>query len=344
MPLNGSISVLSCLIFAGSLVLQAQDAPSPGAPPLATHGFGQTEDSLLAPAVKTTVDLVNVYFSVRDKQGNITNIQKNGCAIDEDNVPQSIKDFTLEDNLMLTVGLLLDTSASQKRVLPFEEDAATSFLKHLMRPRDEAFLISFDSNVDLLADLTNSPNAIEQEMVRSTIHAGSNSETRAAFGNAAGPGTLLYDAVYLAAHDELRQAAGRKVLVVLTDGFDSGSQNDLKSAIAEAQRTNSVIYVLLTTNTSLNSRRQAYSEMVEMEHLARETGGRMIDVGTNQRKLEIAFTQIQQELRAQYLASYKSTNDRKDIPVRQLHVKCVASKKVQVQRAYYAVADEMGDE
>jgi VWFA-related protein len=344
MSLNGSISFLSCLMFAGSLALQAQDSPAPSAPPLATHDFGQTGDSLLAPAFKTTADLVNVYFSVRDKQGYITNIQKDGCAIDEDNVPQDIKSFSLEDNLMLTIGLLLDTSASQKRVLPFEESAATSLLKRLMRSRDQAFLISFDSNVDLLADLTNSPDAIEQEMVRATIHAEPNPETRSAYRNAAEPGTLLYDAVYLAAHDELRQAAGRKVLVVVTDGFDSGSQNGLKSAIAEAQRTNSVIYVLLTSNTSPNSRRQAYSEMVEMDRLARETGGRMIDVGTNQRKLEIAFTQIQQELRSQYLASYKSTNERKDIPVRQLHVQCVASKKVQVQKAYYAVADEMGDE
>jgi VWFA-related protein len=344
MPFNGPLFLLSCLMVAGSLVLQAQDAPTPSAPPLATHDFGQTEDSLLAPAFETTVDLVNVYFSVRDKHGYITNIEKNGCAIDEDNVPQNIKNFTLDDNLMLTVGLLLDTSARQKRLRPFEDDAAASLLKHLMRPRDEAFLISFDSNVDLLADLTNSPKAIEQAMVRATVHAGSNSETRSAFGNAGEPGTLLYDAVYLAAHDELRQAAGRKVLVVFTDGFDSGSRNDLKSAIAEAQRTNSVIYVLLTTNTSLNSRREAYSEMLDMERLAHETGGRMIDVGTSEKKLEVAFTQIQQELSAQYLASYKSTNSRKDIPVRQLHVKCIASKKVQVQRAYYAVADEMGDE
>jgi len=337
-------SSLSCVVVAGSFTLQAQDAPSLGAPLWAISATGQTDGDLSTPRLKVTTDLVNVYLSVSDKSGYIKNIQKGGCAIEEDRVPQKIKDFTFEDNLPLSIGLLLDTSSSQRRVMPFEREAAGLFLNHLAMPKDETFLISFDSNVDLLADFSNEPAFIQQAIDHAAFKAGASPAGKSLSGNRALGGDLLYDALYLAVHDELQQAAGRRVLLVVTDGNDEGSQNTLKSATAAVQKGDTIVYVVLTTDKSSADRRQAYRAMVEMDRLARSTGGRVIDVGTDQRKLDTAFTQIEHELQAQYLASYTSTNDRMNLPFRQLRVKCGKGEKVQVQKAYYVLTDESGDE
>ncbi len=177
--------------------------------------------------LKVNVNLVNVYFSVRDKAGYITNLHKDDCAIYEDKALQKTKNFTQEKNLPLTIGILLDTSGSMQNVLPLEQQAGAEFLKEVLTPKDEAFLISFDINVDLLADYTNSPRELKRSLDKASINTGAG--TGSVTGNGSARGTLLYDAVYLAAHDKLHQEAGRKILVLLTDGDDQGSQETLKT-------------------------------------------------------------------------------------------------------------------
>jgi VWFA-related protein len=164
-------------------------------------------------------------------------------------------------------------------------------------------------------------------------------------GNSRSGGTHLYDAVYLAAHDKLRQEAGRKILVLLTDGGEQGSEETLKSATEAAQKANAIIYVILIADRGFYSGGGfgIYTGDADMERLAKDTGGRVINVGNNGKKLEEAFDQIQDELRTQYLASYTSTNPKvNDGTFRTLNLTCQPGQKVQARKGYYAMADSQG--
>ena len=335
-------AALFVLSFGVATVLRAQDAPSPGGPPPASSAAPeQPVDTGDTQTLKVNVNLVNVYFSVRDKNGYITNLHKDDCAISEDKVLQKTKNFTQEKNLPLTIGILLDTSGSQQNVLPMEQEAGAEFLKDVLTPKDEAFLISFDINVDLLADYTNSPSEIRRALNKASINTGAG--TGSVTGNGAPRGTLLYDAVYLAAHDKLRQEAGRKILVILTDGQDQGSQENIRSAIEAAQKSNAIVYVILIADRGFYGG-FGYYGAGDMDKLARETGGRVINVGNNGKKLEDAFNQIQDELRTQYLASYTPTNLKADGTFRTLSIDCGKDTKVQARKGYYALADSQGSE
>jgi VWFA-related protein len=324
-------------------VLRAQEAPSPGGPPPASKAEPQPVDIGDVQTLKVNVNLVNVYFSVRDKSGYITNLHKDDCSIYEDKSLQKTKNFTQEKNLPLTIGILLDTSGSQQNVLPLEQQSGAEFLKDVLTPKDEAFLISFDINVDLLADYTNSPRELKRALDKASINTGAG--TGSVTGNSNPRGTLLYDAVYLAAHDKLRQEAGRKILVLLTDGGDQGSQETLKSSIEAAQKANAIIYVILIADRGFyGGFNMGYTGAGDMDRLAKETGGRVINVGNNGKKLEEAFNQIQDELRTQYLASYTPTNLKADGTFRTLNITCQQGQKVQARKGYYAIADNAGND
>jgi VWFA-related protein len=321
-------------------VLHAQEAPSPGGPPPASKAAAQPVDIGDLQTLKVNVNLVNVYFSVRDKAGFITNLHKDDCSIYEDKGLQKTKNFTQEKNLPLTIGILLDTSGSQMNVLPLEQQSGAEFLKDVLTPKDEAFLISFDINVNLLADYTNSPREIKRSIDSAQINTGAG--TGSVTGNGNARGTLLYDAVYLAAHDKLRQEAGRKILVLLTDGGDQGSQENLKSATEAAQKANAIIYVILIADRGFyGGFGMTYSGDRDMERLAGDTGGRVINVGNNGKKLQEAFDQIQDELRTQYLASYTPTNPKIDGTFRTLNLTCQPGQKIQARKGYYAMADAL---
>src|SRR5882757_5822924 len=324
------------LCLALSAALHAQEAPSPGGPPPPSSAAPQPPQGEDVQTPKVNVNLVNVYFSVRDKGGYITDLHKDDCSIYEDKSLQKTKNFTQEKNLPLTIGILLDTSGSQQNVLPLEQESGATFLKSVLTPKDEAFLISFDINVDLLSDYTNSPRELKRAIDKAQINTGAG--TGSMTGHGTPRGTLLYDAVYLAAHDKLRQEAGRKILVMLTDGGDQGSQETLKTATEAAQKANAIIYVILIADRGFYGGFQmGYSGDRDMEKLASDTGGRVINVGNNGRKLEDAFDQIQDELRTQYLASYTPTNLKTDGTFRNLKVTCGKDQKVQARRGYYAL-------
>src|ERR1700723_1774098 len=150
--------------------LHAQEAPSPGGPPPASKAEAQPTNIGDVQTLKVNVNLVNVYFSVRDKSGYITNLHKDDCNILEDKAPQKTKNFTQEKNLPPTIGILLDTSGSQINVLPLEQESGATFLRNVLTPKDEAFLISFDINVDLLADFTNRASELKRAINKASIN------------------------------------------------------------------------------------------------------------------------------------------------------------------------------
>jgi VWFA-related protein len=290
--------------------------------------------------LKVNVDVVNLLFNTKDKSGRlIPNLTKDDFEVFEDGKPQNIKYFKTESNLPLTLGILLDTSYSQDRVLPIEKEVGADFLRQILRKQDEAFLISFDVNVDLLQDFTNNGRDIRAGMDAAKINAGSGGGGGLP-GIGQGPvpinnpkGTLLYDAVYLAAHDKLRGEVGRKAMILLTDGEDQGSQLKLQDALEAAQKADAIIYVLLISDRGFLS--SGAGEGL-MKKLAEETGGRVINVGNNQDKLKKAFDQISDELRSQYSIGYTPINRKHDGTFRRVEIKTKEGYKIQARKGYYA--------
>jgi VWFA-related protein len=326
----------------------AQLAPSPDAPPVSTAPVQAPDDQPVA-TLQLNVNLVDVVFTVKDKAGSLVpHLNRDDCTVSEDNVPQTLKSFMAETNQPLTLGLLLDTSGSQQRVLSLEKDAGNQFLERVLKPKDEAFLLSFDVNVDLLQDLTSDQRLLARGMHIAQINtAGGNGATGIpGAGGGTVPtigkpkGTLLYDAVYLAATQLMNQETGRKAMILLTDGEDVGSQVKINEAIATAQKSNVAVYVILIADRDFY-REIGYSGFSPMKKITEETGGRLIDVGNNGKKLEAAFQQIEDELRTQYMASYKSTNTRQDGAFRKLSVECRGdAMKVQVRKGYFAATPQ----
>ena len=326
----------------------SQLAPSPDAAPVSHAPAAPEEDKSVA-TFKLQVNLVDVFFTVKDKNGNLVpHLNKTDCTPYEDKQPQTWKSFIAENNLPLTLGILLDTSGSQQNVLPLEQDAGAQFLERVLKPKDEAFLLSFDVNVDMLQDFTNSPHTLARAMSKAEINTAGGNGAAGIPGAGGGTiptigdpkGTLLYDAIYLASREKLNQESGRKAMVILTDGEDQGSRTKISEAIAAAQRSNALVYVILIADTGFYGG-WGYSGYSAANRLAQETGGRVINVGNNGRKLQAAFAQIEDELRTQYAGTYTPTNNKMDGTFRHLSLECRGDGlKVQTRKGYFAPAPE----
>ena len=209
-----------------------------------------------SPATPTTtmsvdVKVVTLPVTVRDKHGKIvTSLSKDDFTLEEDGKPQTIRYFNQETNLPLTVGLLVDTSESERDNLDKERAASRTFLDQMItRPADRAFVIHFDRQVELLQDLTADHGKLEKAVgeidTTSSVQATPTSDQDSGGSHKGhGAGTLLYDAIFLACDEVMKKQTGRKAIVVLTDGEDRGSQETLNSAIESAQRSETVVYTI----------------------------------------------------------------------------------------------------
>ena len=337
-------STLSLMSVTGN----AQLAPSPDAPPVSTAP--PTQEEAPVATLKLSVNLVDLFFTVKDKSGQLVpHLTKNDCSVEEDKVPQTIKNFVAETNQALTLGILLDTSGSQQYVLPLEQQAGSQFLQRVLRSKDEAFLISFDVNVDLLQDYTNSAHMLSRALDKAEINTAGGNGAAGIPGAGGGTvptigdpkGTLFYDAIKLASEQKLNSESGRKAMIILTDGQDQGSRTKIADAIAAAQKSNVIIYVILIADVSgYWNTGMGYYGYSAAKRVAEETGGRVINVGNNGKKLEDAFQQIEDELRTQYVASYTPTNTKLDSSFRRIAVQCGEGNKVQVRKGYYAMAPQ----
>ncbi len=207
-----------------------------------------------APPITQRVIVVNVLATVRDKKGAIVrDLIQNDFELKEDDRPQTIRYFSHETDLPLTLGLLVDTSLSQRRVLGEERDASVTFLDQVLRvDKDQAFVIHFDREVELLQDLTSSRQKLQaalgllQVPQRSSEGGGDSTDSGQGHGGGRGRGgfgggTTLYDAIYLAANEVTAKQGGRKALIVLSDGVDRGSKKTLATAIEAAQRADTLV-------------------------------------------------------------------------------------------------------
>jgi len=302
-----------------------------------------TDDDQSTETLKVRVNVVQLFFNVKDKKGAlIPNQKKEDFEILEDGKPQTIKYFTAESNLPLTLGILIDSSGSQMRVLEMEKEVGGAFLSQILRDKDEAFVIDFDVNVDLLQDFTNDVHRLKAALNKARVNTGGGGGSLPGLGGGPIPtgtprGTLLYDAVYLAAHDQLAHEVGRKAMILLTDGEDQGSQLRIRDAIEAAQKSDSIVYVILIADRGFYGG-FGYSGDSEMKKLAGETGGRVIEVGNKVDKLKEAFDQIANELRSQYNLGYTPTNSTQDGSFRKLELRSKQGYKIQTRSGYYAIA------
>jgi VWFA-related protein len=288
----------------------------------------QPQQAAPQPKIAVEVKAVSVLASVRDKHGRIiSSLGKDDFVIEEDGHPQTINYFARESDSPLRLGVLVDTSLSQRRLLEQERSASYSFLDHLLREdKDLAFLIHFDREVELLQEFTPSRQKLQAALQSlETPHFDSNRGGGPGGGRASrqrGGGTLLYDAIYLAAEELMSKQQGRKVLIILTDGVDRGSKETLTTAIATAQRADTLLYTILfkdderygnSSGPMMGPRggrgrgRFPQEDRPDgkkvLKQISKETGGQYFEVSKRE-TVEKIYSEIEEDLRNEYSLGY----------------------------------------
>jgi VWFA-related protein len=286
-----------------------------------------------APVIRTQVNLVNLFVTVRDKNKRIvTDLKQQDFKVAEDGADQQIAFFSKEVTLPITLALLLDTSGSEQFMLGAIQDMGGRFLDRVLRKGDEALVMSFDTDVDLLSDFTDDRSQLDRAVRKTRI----NTPMSGGMINP-GPvpsshvtGTALYDAIYLACNEKLTSEAGRKAIVIVTDAQDEGSKMRLEDAIEAAQRTDTVIHILLVADPHFGGNSGVAHKITD------DTGGRMISANSEKHLAE-AFDQISEELRSQYTLGYYPTNTAHDGKFRKIKVDTANHDfKVLARKGYYA--------
>lgn len=319
-------------VLMGAIVLvgaqQPSPKPSPKPPPI---------DRQADQVEKIFIPRVRLPITVVDKKGQfVAGLTKNDFQVFEDKLPQQIETFADDVGLTLPlyVAVLMDTSPSTAGQLKFEQESAMNFIQTVVRPRkDRVLFATFDHEILLKQDFTDKLDLLD----------------RAVFSvKKLGTQTALYDAVWQFCDEKLRSVSGRRVLVVITDGEDTYSRADLRDAIDIAQRTETTVFAISTKaglGTVPGVRMGQVNERSDSNliKLSEETGGMAFFTG-DMLSLERSFTKINKELRAQYLVTYKPTNDRYDGSFRRIDVKLANTQgglKVRTKHGYKAVADSV---
>ncbi|HEY2459928.1 MAG TPA: VWA domain-containing protein [Candidatus Acidoferrum sp.] len=283
--------------------------------------------------IKSQVNLVNLFVTVRDKNKRIVgDLKKEDFKIFEDGQEQQIAFFSKEVNLPITLAVLLDTSGSEQDMLGAVQDAGGRFLDRVLRKGDEALVMSFDTDVDLLADFTDDRKLLDRGIRSARINApmGGGIINTGPIPSSNTRGTALYDAIYLASTEKLSSEAGRKAIVIVTDAEDTGSKVRLEEAIEAAQRTDTVVHILLVADPRFGGNGGVAHKITD------ETGGRTISV-RSEKNLEDAFNQISEELRSQYTLGYYPANTTHDGKFRKIKIDMSNHDlKILARKGYYA--------
>jgi VWFA-related protein len=260
------------------------------------------------PRFSAEVKVVNVLATVRNKAGALVgNLGQDDFSLAEDGRPQTIRYFARETDLPLTLGLMVDTSGSQRRLLDAERGASMRFLDQVVREnKDQIFIMQFDTTAYMRQPLTSSVAKLEDAL------AYVDTETKSQLQRQGGGGTVLYDAVVTACDDVMKKLTGRKALIVLSDGVDVGSDGTLQDAVDAAERSDTLIYSILYSDPGAygmfggggGDGRRA------LERMSNDSGGSFFEV-SKKHGVDELFEVLQQELRTQYSLGYVS-----DTPVR----------------------------
>ena len=326
------------LVLTGlSLVAFSAAAQKPASTPQKNPAPAATPEPSPAAEV-VNIRRVRLPITVTDKKGQfVSGLTANDFMVLEDRAPQKIDSFTSEENnkLPLYVGVLMDTSPSTAAKLKFEQESAMNFIQTVVRPRrDRVLFATFDHEINLRQDFTD-----RLELLDRAVYAVKKT----------GEQTALYDAIWQFCDQKMRSAQGRRALVIITDGIDTYSRADLNDAIDIAQRTETTVFAistkagLLSTVVGVETGQVKNKADKDLDRLCDETGGAAFFTG-DMLSLERSFTKISNELRSQYLITYKPTNDKYDGSYRRVEVKLTGNQnnlKLRTKHGYKAVADSV---
>jgi Ca-activated chloride channel family protein len=316
-----SFCLIGLLLSAAGSPLRGQSTYAPAAlATLPASSTDQSADSVLT--IRKRVSEVNVLFIATDRRGKfVRNLNQSDFTILDDNKPpQSIVDFRRETDLPLELGLLVDTSGSVRARFDFEQAAAISFLEQTLRPNfDQAFVMGFSSHTQLTQDFTDNVHLLESGVQRLRD----------------GGGTALYDAIYHACRDKLSKDNGerpvRHAIIIISDGEDNQSEYSRAQAIEMAQRAEVIIYAISTDDSGLILRGDKV-----LQQLADATGGRAF-FPFNTKDITHSFAAIEDELRSQYVVSYRPADFDADGRYRSIAITALKKDlQVRARRGYYA--------
>ena len=287
------------------------------------NALAQDQDTL-----KVSVELVNVQFSVTDRHGRfVPALTVKDFLVQEDGRRQEIRNFARENELPLTLAMLIDTSPSVRPVFDEEKLTAVGFLESILRSKDLALVMGFDRSVTLVQDYTDNTKVLRRAIDELEI----------------GGGTSVYDAVYLACKEKLGSEAGRKAIILISDGEDTTSKMKFTDALVAAHQSDAVIYAISNSVRGFfpyGGRRGrggfGGGDIGTLRKFSEETGGATFVV-SNQNSFARIFDQIAQELRTQYSLGYNSTNPARDGKYRQIKIVPRGSGyTVRARKGYYA--------
>jgi len=276
--------------------------------------------------IRVDVKVVNVLCTVYDSRGAlVTDLEKGDFEVREDGKPQPIRYFARETDLPLTVALLVDVSGSVQKFVRAEKSTAVEFFRQVLRPQDQAMLTGFSSTVVLWRDFTPSVALLSEslEHMHSVPFKGLPKD------GGPMPSTLLYDVVSSTALNKLKDLAGRKAMIIISDGIDIGSRTSLEVAVRQAQTANAIVYSICYPN-------EHESGCGYLKSLSEPTGGREFDLGPKTSLREV-FRTIEEELRSQYSLAFVPSGTAGEAGFRKLQVR-VGRKgmKVRARKGYYA--------
>src|SRR5882672_5331077 len=319
------------LAFAAAGAVAAQQPKPRPTPPPATNEQDVQSETVFIRRVRLPITVV-------DKKGQfVPGLTQKDFVILEDRVPQQIETFSddIGQSLPVFVAVLMDTSPSTAGKIKFEQESALNFIQTVVRTRkDQVLFATFDHEINLRQDFTNKLDLLDRA-VSSVKQTGNQ--------------TALFDAVWQFCDEKLRTVAGRRILVVITDGEDTYSRANIRDAIDIAQRTETTIFAISTKAGFLSAVPGVEAGEVKdrkdraLVTLAEETGGVAFFTG-DMLSLERSFNKISKELRAQYLVTYKPINDRYDGSFRKIDVKLAEGRKdlkVRTKHGYSAKADSV---
>jgi VWFA-related protein len=316
----------AALALAASIISFAQKATPTSTPPPDDTGVTKTFEVRLPVTV------------TMGKKQLVSGLKREDFAVFEDGVQQEITYFSDETtNPPVYVGVLMDTSPSTAGKLAFEKEAARNFIYTVTRLRkDKAAFMTFDHEINLRQDFTDKLDKLDKavDQVKKT-----------------GSQTALYDAIFQFCDEKLRNVPGRRVIVVITDGDDTYSRAELQDAIDIAQRTETTIFAISTkagflgTVPGVDAGTVKDSGDKSLTKLCEETGGEAFFTG-DMLALERSFTNISNELRSQYIITYRPADQSYDGRVRKIEVRFTNKEKagkykIRTKTSYRAVRDNM---
>jgi Ca-activated chloride channel homolog len=335
-PIIVSLALVAVTVFP-SFSLAQDKKPKAGAEQKKAQKAPEDEGAQDDTPIKIGTQLVTVPFNITDKTNRyINDITKDDLEVLEDNKPQQIFSFERQTDLAITIAMLIDISGSEEYTLPMEKAAGARFFQKVLRPRkDLGAVVTFEGEAELVQNLTSDPAKLQRALDEVKI-ALPNASVRVGGtppinGGSRAGSTAIWDAVYSVSNDLLKREAGRRVIILITDGEDTSSTLKIRDAIERTWRNEVIVYAI-----GIGDPAYGVNSGV-LKKITQETGGRAF-FPRSEGDLDKAFAQIDEDLRSQYVLAYTPSNGAKDGSFRTIQVRVKERKELTVRhrRGYFA--------